>query len=81
MSSTKCSFELTVENADGPFQLILMDTKLGVGRRILGSKGSPFKKIIKKWVLSTDDLETLHKEIGDMIKKHKEKEIDENTNK
>lgn len=63
----KKEFSLYVENADGPIQLNLMNETTGTGRRLLGSKGSPHKEVIKAWALSKEELNTLIHEMTDVM--------------
>lgn len=52
-----------IEDADGPIQLTIMNETTGRGKRLLGSKGSPFKKTIKKFSLTKEKALELAKEI------------------
>lgn len=54
-------YELSIEDADGPIQLCLL--KGSSGMRLLGSKGSPYKKQIKKWFLDEKQMEQLISDI------------------
>lgn len=54
-------FLLSVEDADGPIQLVFMNGSSG--KRILGSKGSPYRRLIKEWSLTRAEVLKL---IGDL---------------
>lgn len=60
-------FTLSIDNAGGPIQLILMNDSKGSGLRLLGSKGSPYKTTIKSWKLNEEQLKDLIKEIKSVI--------------
>lgn len=66
--SEKAEYTLSVDNAGGPIQLNLMNNKRNSGRRLLGSKGSPFHMPIKTWQLSKEDLKNLIKEMREVLK-------------
>lgn len=61
----KKKFELSVEDAGGPIQLCFV-SKDG-GRRLLGNKGSPYKKIIHKWLLTEQEAEKFIEDIKMVI--------------
>ena len=46
----KKGFSLSVENADGPIQLTLMNNTTGTGLRLLGAKGSPTVNELKQFL-------------------------------
>jgi hypothetical protein len=63
---TKKRFSLYVQNADGPIQLCLMNNEQGIGRRLLGAKGSPDKETLAQWDLSWEQLDTLIMELKEL---------------
>lgn len=64
----KEKYTLSVQNADGPIQLCLMDEDLGHGLRLLGSKGSPYKEEIASWILTKEQLRSLIKDMTSVLR-------------
>ena len=59
------NYELSVEDAGGPIQLLLM--KGSSGRRLLGPKGSPYKEVLKTWILNESQMKQLLKDIKEVM--------------
>ncbi len=61
------SFELAVNNAGGPVQLLITNKKSGSGLRLLGSKGSPYGSTLHKWNLSESQLKDLIEDLQKIL--------------
>lgn len=63
-------FELLVNKAGGPTQLLVIDKTDDSGLRLLGSKGSPYGSILHKWILSEDQLKKLIDDLKKTLKRN-----------